>query len=286
MRIIVFLGIILLLALPTFSVEMTFPDAISGKTFPLALKLKELDGEWLRVTISGQNTQGDAMLQTMMYATAGIFTIANDNTCYTKGTTVTLGNVQFLVAYAVQPKQLTPQEIEALAHQPRDDYLPEPLTPETPLTLSLLNLRTCGNLLDIRPFNLEQETRVIRRQEDINSEVTTRLRQLALAFNMYIQDNDMKAPPMRTQKDMQVALLAYTGSEKIFVHPETKEPFLPNPKLDKVAEASIKNPAAVIAFYEASPSPDGTRGVSFADGHAKRVPEAEWQTLKKQAGIP
>jgi prepilin-type processing-associated H-X9-DG protein len=39
-------------------------------------------------------------------------------------------------------------------------------------------------------------------------------------------------------------------------------------------------------YYEAKPAPDNKRGVVFADGHAARIPEAEWLRVKKASRIP
>jgi prepilin-type processing-associated H-X9-DG protein len=42
----------------------------------------------------------------------------------------------------------------------------------------------------------------------------------------------------------------------------------------------------MLLTYEAHPSAPGTRGVVFADGHAKRVPEDAWPLLKRASRIP
>jgi prepilin-type processing-associated H-X9-DG protein len=44
--------------------------------------------------------------------------------------------------------------------------------------------------------------------------------------------------------------------------------------------------AQVVAFYEASPAPDGTRAVLFLDGHVQVIPETEWPRLKRASGLP
>jgi prepilin-type processing-associated H-X9-DG protein len=45
-------------------------------------------------------------------------------------------------------------------------------------------------------------------------------------------------------------------------------------------------PAQVVAFYEASPAPDGTRAVLFLDGHVGVIRETEWPGLKRASKIP
>jgi hypothetical protein len=45
-------------------------------------------------------------------------------------------------------------------------------------------------------------------------------------------------------------------------------------------------PFETVVLYEARPAADGTRGLMFSDGHAKRVTEAEWPELKRISKIP
>jgi prepilin-type processing-associated H-X9-DG protein len=42
----------------------------------------------------------------------------------------------------------------------------------------------------------------------------------------------------------------------------------------------------MVVIYEDSPAPDGTRGVAFLDGHAKRINESDWPAIKKASKIP
>lgn len=279
------LGMVCLL--PSWGQQATLTEALAGKAAPLALKLKDLDGKWLRFTLEAPGDSWSKTLPMMMMTSGGgaspLLTSLTSSVYYTRGETVAMGNSVFLAAYAVPRKTLTPHEFEAMMDE---DWKPDPLTPETSLSLSLLNLRTCGHLIEIQPFDLVRETTVVRRQADINAETDTRLRQLALAVLMYAQDNDEQFPPMQNQQELKTAILDYVGKEKVFIHPETKEAFLHNPKLDRLPAAQVSNPTDTVLWYEANPAQDGTRGVSFADGHAKRMAEEQWQQLKRKAEIP
>jgi hypothetical protein len=115
----------------SFAAEL--PDLLSGDRFPLTLKLKNLNNEWRGFSMSGQYEMGEWM-QTF----SSMFGNSASNTYYTKGQTVNIGNETYMVAYRIESRS-------------------DKLTPETTLSLSLLNLRTIGSLNNIRLFNVEQE---------------------------------------------------------------------------------------------------------------------------------
>jgi hypothetical protein len=112
------------------------------------------------------------------------------------------------------------------------------------------------------------------------------LKQLAIGFEMYIQDYDDRLPPMMDPVAVKKVLLPYVKNEGVFVHPTTREPYQPNPSLSHRKLNRIDQPDKVVAFYEGHPSAVDTRGVAFADGHATRVPEAVWPQLKRASEIP
>ena len=70
------------------------------------------------------------------------------------------------------------------------------------------------------------------------------------------------------------------------MHPETKEPYLPNAILSDHKIAHIQYPSGMVTFYEASPAADNTRGAVFLDGHTRRIPESEWPAVKRDSKIP
>ncbi len=135
------------------------------------------------------------------------------------------------------------------------------------------------------------------------------LKQIGLALLMYAQDYDEMLPPMQNAATVKRALLPYVrGNEAVFADPLTHQPYQPNPSLSgrrrmsfsvgggrdsrgkrippRSYRADIPGPAAqVVAFYEASPAPDGTRAVLFLDGHVQVIPEAEWPRLKRASKI-
>jgi hypothetical protein len=112
------------------------------------------------------------------------------------------------------------------------------------------------------------------------------LKQLGIAAIMYCEDYDEVFPPMKDAATVKKALMPYVKADQIFIDPRTQQPYQPNTKMSKKQLAAIAYPDRTVLFYEASPAPDGKRGVVYADGHAKRLSESEWAIAKSKSGIP
>lgn len=154
----VLLGAMLaLLAVPSAQAERETEQVLAGQVVPLTVTLRELTPEWRRVTIGGAaDASGGGMMGffAMMFGGGGP---AAPNAYYTRGQTVSLapGEV-FLVAYRAPSPQ--PDMAAMMRQGPgATPPAPEPLTPETQLSLALLNMRTITSLGDIRPFELQRE---------------------------------------------------------------------------------------------------------------------------------
>jgi hypothetical protein len=115
-------------------------DVLRGNSTPTSFKLKELTPEWRAMSTNGQFEFGN--LQTFV----GTFASGSFATnYYTKGQTVTIGSETYVVAYSLLS-------------------IVEKVSPETPLNLSLLNLKTIGSLTNIRAFEPIAETKVLEKQ--------------------------------------------------------------------------------------------------------------------------
>jgi len=82
------------------------------------------------------------------------------------------------------------------------------------------------------------------------------------------------------------AIFPYVKSDDVFQYPMTHEPYLPNKSLSGRSLASFNSPSDMVAYYEAVPTPGGTRAVLFMDGHVKRIPESQWPALKAASHVP
>jgi hypothetical protein len=94
-------------------------------------------------------------------------------------------------------------------------------------------------------------------------------------------------PPLKDLAATEALSTLGTWPASPFQHPDTKEPYKANARTREKPLKQIAKPDRAIVFYEASTAPDGTRGVVFANGRARRIPEAEWaQLLKASTPIP
>lgn len=314
-------------------------NLLSGGDTPLSLTMKDLgSGSWRRVRISGTGESkgsgggildmfgammggaaGSAMSSVMGPMLSGVAT-AGENVFYTQGKTMTIGGETYLIAYQPQTK---PIDLPTLMKMDNKDAppIPKPLTADSALSLSLLNLRTAGSLMDIRTVDMKSEITASEEMvktyeamakeeaekkkesgttgtfgdagtESKSAETATpatpveNLTQLGQALRMYMNDNDMRMPLMMDADTLRGALTPYAPNEGAFVQPETKKAYLPNPILSSKTYAEVEKYATyMIAVYEDGPAADGTRGVVFVNGSTKRVTEAEWERLRKASKI-
>lgn len=263
---------------------------LAGIDYPLSLRLRQLDGSWRRLNISGQYEMGE-----WMQSYSSMFGSAFKDVLYTRGQMVTLGGEIYIVAYRPQTKN-KPLDFAAMIRMGSNPEAkppaPEKMTPDTLLSLSLLNLRTIGSLNNIRPFDFNAELELNGKAAPEpsatrwdNTLADARLRQVGLALMMYVQDYDEVLPDMSSAATAKKLMLPYVKDEAVFQHPITKKPFKPNPALSKKKVAHIANPRAFLAFYEDPAAPDGTRGLLFLDGHIKRIQEKEWSQVARNSKV-
>jgi hypothetical protein len=282
-----------------------FQGLISGEQAPLHRQLKDLDSSWRQVAISGQYEMGD-----LMKSWTGLFGAAGyNNIYYTQGQTVRVNDETYVVAYRL-PSSGKPIDFKSLVENTMGSFgitdcsvnvstsTPK-ITPETNISLSLLNIKTIGSLNDVRPFNLkedlaalekiEQESKAACEQAKLssaNSGDESHLKSLSVALQSYADNHDGKLPNMKDSDGVKVALKDFVTDESIFFNPETLEPYLPNPSLSGKKLSDLANGDGVVAFYEANPAADGTVGVIMVDGYYQRMALEEWQKVKQESKLP
>jgi hypothetical protein len=154
---------LLIFTLPHSSPGADFEALFSGKTHPLSVKLSDLNDDWRRFTLhTAGNANGN--ISVSVNGTTGnsassqnnVADITGSRTYLTKGQTVSVGDQIYLVAYRLPGSGLDLSGlIQALAA--KAPPTPTPLTAETALPLSLLDLKSIGSLDDIRAFDLKRE---------------------------------------------------------------------------------------------------------------------------------
>lgn len=144
---------------------------LSGHTFPMNLKMKDLDAAtWRRIKIGNSDKKSDSNLSGlgllgilsggnmggMLGSILSGISTAGPDVYYTRGQMITLAGVTYLVAYQPETKEI---DFGMLLLMKDSDTPPppKPLTPDSPLVMSLLNLQTIGSLTGVRPVDMQAE---------------------------------------------------------------------------------------------------------------------------------
>jgi hypothetical protein len=157
------LAMALALTLPIAGQEKGLTQLLSGKTHPLSMKLKDLNGEWRRVMIHGGdgvsgnidvNVSGSTQGSTSQNNLTGLS--GGAQAYVTRGQTVSVHGQNYLVAYRLPGTGL---DWRALLLAMATKTLPkaEILTPESSVRLSLLNLQAVTSLEDVSVFDMKAE---------------------------------------------------------------------------------------------------------------------------------
>ena len=103
------------------------------------------------------------------------------------------------------------------------------------------------------------------------------VKQIGVAQNMYQQDYDGVLPPMKTPKILKTALIPYIKSERTFICPTLRSPYLPLALLSNVPVWRIEDPAQTeflrdSDFHPSSKPENKMINIGFVDGHARPLP--------------
>ena len=330
-----FVGAMLGLATPIWAQDLDFTvaannaatsplqTALSSEKTPLTLQASALNASWRRFKPS-KSLGADFQVRPADSEDATNY----ENYSYvTRGETLKVGDETFLLAYrtpyfiyqeldASMPVSPAEREsIDLMRSVPPEANIATPdryvrlLSVQT-LNLCLLNVRTIGDLGDIRAFDAATDTieivllaeRTQLRGEAVNEQVVRDLRQIGQALVASAEDYDQEMPPMLSAQSMaeiklaqnveftddrfrefrkaQQVLLKEVESAEIFAHPITREIYRPNVNLSRRPFYLLTPRNQVVTFYEASPAPNGTRAVLYFDGHVKRERETDWPAIR------
>lgn len=187
-------GALLLLTLvtPAFAEGTDFQQLFAGKEIPQTLKLKDLGGEWRRVNIGiagaskgglmdmlgplmqagmmsdngktkGKDDPAAAMIGLSLFSSLFGGGETKEPVYYTKGQTTTVAGETFLLTYRFEKPSMNLMSLAAESEKNGKD--PDfskmasdgKLTPESDLTLSLINVKSINTLNSIKPFDMAQE---------------------------------------------------------------------------------------------------------------------------------
>jgi hypothetical protein len=284
----------------------TVKEVMAGRFGPVTLKVKDLDGTWTALSVTLAESAKPAGADPAQPLTAMFGGEERPVTYYTQRRIVTAEGLRYLIAYRPYSKPLDAANLSNFEKIGQADptkiidMLAPPVTPDTPLGISLLDLRDIRRLELVRPFESKEavserlwpsgNTAVLSailfpvfaqaRAKAREASSVSNLRQLGLAAMLYAQDYDEHLPPLENMQVAKKLLYPYVKNDEIFKQPGTGEPYRTNPAASRKSLAAIVEPTKLILFYEATPGATGHRAVVFADGHAKAVSEAEWPDVQ------
>lgn len=286
------------------SAALTSPleTAIHNDSTPLSIQANALTADWRRFQ--------PAIPAGADFVTAlkvGVLDQSNavNYQFVTRGQTLQVNGEIFLIAYR---GKIDFEKIFGLLKNSSDESLQKwevgdgylRLLATQNLLLCLINVRTSTSLNDFRAFDPKTDTispaqLQVLEEENTNAQVVSHLKQLGVALKSYSMDYDGILPPMRSAQSMaqietpidstrlptvQQAIYPYVKTPEIFTHPTTHQIYRPNLNLSRRNVENVRNPAQIVAFYEASPAPDGRRAVLYLDGHVARENENEWAKIR------
>lgn len=120
--------------------EISLTNVLNGTAVPTSIRLREIPADWRGFGINGITELGN--LQTVISSFGGGGFGAS---YYTKGQSLSIGSETYIVAYSLLG-------------------VIDTITPDTSLSLSLLNLKTIGSLSNIRTFDVAKETKILAKQ--------------------------------------------------------------------------------------------------------------------------
>lgn len=151
-------------------------DIFGDRDFPLNLKLKDLDGAWTRVTLTLRFNPEALIPEVFKVLALGTPGYSGDrNLYYSQGKTIEVGNEIYLVAYRL-PEQFDILDYQLFNQSPGDnpciaDFVVQPLTPQTAVSLTLINLEAIQTFSEIAPLNVEEEIAAsVRKYEQLSQQ--------------------------------------------------------------------------------------------------------------------
>jgi hypothetical protein len=282
-------------------------DMIAGTSIPHTIKLKELSPDWQRVTVAGEMMLGmGGMMQSSMQMLGSMFGGggASNDAIYTRGASIKIADQEYLIGYRLPSQGVDLGAMMAMGGAapgapgaaPKVPKRP-PVTPETDLSLVLINLRAIASFSDIHPFDMAEamkpgppgllENLFNKSKEKAEAtSATANMKQLAAGIMMYCQDWDETLPAMRDAASLKQAIEPYVRNESAFRSPATGQAFQPNVHLSGRRLKQLPLPASVVMLYSAVPEPDGSRVVARADGAVRTVRPDEWKQLAESQRLP
>lgn len=266
-------------ALACFALLMGPAGLVSAQLLPPAdpsrpstYLFKDLPSEFQAVEIRTESSATmEALIRSMSAGPVAPMAMILSTVSYTKNQRVEWNDVEYLVAYRADFSNLDAQA--------------KPLG-DTPMRLTYIDVDSIVEMTpreDLAPKLLLQQVaaQATPRQVDApQSQTLNNIKQVATGLIIYSADYDDQFPYVTSTADARAVTQPYHRSSEVWKSQNPRgNRILYNTFVGRVPQTAIPNPARVVMVYEEFPWPDGRRAVGFADGHARFVPEAEFQRL-------
>src|SRR4051794_11786270 len=116
---------------------------------------------------------------------------------------------------------------------------------------------------------------------DAERQCLVHLKQISAAAQLYAADHEGKLPKAANFKVFNQQIQPYLRNSKTAVCPSTGKAYLFNTALSGAAVKSRPNPSATPLVRDGVPHADGSMGLGYLDGHARRLPAGR---VQQQAG--
>ncbi len=177
-------------------------DLLAGKSAPATMKLRELGPAWQRVTITGpgadESGAGGIMgMYAAMFSMMGGPAGSPQQAHFTQGKLISVGPETYLVTYRLLSK---PMDFAALMAAGQGADLPpvEKVTAESPVHLTLMNVRHIATIREIRAFDLDRELADAEKAAKETEAMRRRMMQGPLGVGAEPPVADVPDSPVRT----------------------------------------------------------------------------------------
>ena len=121
----------------------------------------------------------------------------------------------------------------------------------------------------------------------LQAESLSRVKKVALATLLYLQDYDTVYPTMPDAGTTRNLLFPYIKSNAVFIDPISNAPFVFNAWFSGKDQNKLPNEAFTFAMiYDPDLKVSGKWPVAFPDGHGVLLLQSEWLVLKSKSHIP
>jgi len=209
------------------------------------------------------------------------------DTYFTRGDTVFLSNIEYVVAYKLaysdlaklSPHDYALSAVRGLVHTGAGDRFRLSLLPAREVQNRITNHNSSLRSFSPDAYKLNIQ---LPASEAFNQNLSLLyLRKIGEAFSAYSRANLNVLPPLESAFAARQGLEEFAENPAIFTQPGAERPFAFNPLFSGRKRAHLKGKGYLILAYEAQPAADGSHAVLTLYGKVARLSEKQWNKLAR-----